>query len=79
MTKVFINDWYECLKDKGLGSSWLQRYPAPLSIKRRRLVSNARRYHLTSMQPTTDDLDYEDNQDDTISADLDLIEEFMDT
>jgi hypothetical protein len=92
MVAVFVNDWYECLETKSLGSSWLKHYPSPPMIKRCRLVSNVRLYHPTFARPDTDlptdtefdqdtntefDQDTEDDEN-IISADIDLLEELMD-
>jgi len=53
MVKVFVNHWYKVLKDRSLGSSWLQKYSSPPENKRRRLVSNVRLYHPASYKPST--------------------------
>jgi len=29
---VFLQDWYECLKSKSLGSNWLSKYQPPETI-----------------------------------------------
>lgn len=82
MVIVFVNDWYECLKTKSLGSPWLQQYPSPPSVKRRRLVSNVRLYHSTSAKLDADtigpDQDAEDNLSSPISGDMELPQEFTD-
>ena len=51
MTDVFISSWYECLKEKGLGSPWLKQYSPPSQTKRRRLVSLVKLYHSVSASP----------------------------
>jgi len=45
LIKVFIQDWYECLELKSLGSDWLSDYPRPEVSRRRRLRSNVMKYH----------------------------------
>jgi len=45
MISVFINCWYKVLKDRSLGSLWLDKFPPPPEVKRRRLISNVRLYH----------------------------------
>ena len=45
LVDVFILNWYECLKQKSLGSSWLKDYPIPPPVKRQRLTSNVHLYH----------------------------------
>jgi hypothetical protein len=60
LVDIFINDWYECLKAKSLGSPWLEAYPVPPPAKRRRLVSNVKRYHDTSNPP----IDVSESEDD---------------
>ena len=54
---IFIRDWYNCLKQRSLGSSWLKQYPAPREAKRQRLTSNVQLYHYTLAPPP--DLDTE--------------------
>jgi hypothetical protein len=51
LVDIFINNWYECLKAKSLGSPWLEAYPEPPPAKRGRLVSNVKHYHDTSKSP----------------------------
>ena len=40
-----LADWYEFLKSNSLGSSWLSKYPRPLTLHHRWLASNASLYH----------------------------------
>jgi len=42
---VFIQDWYESLELKSLGSDWLSNYTRPETVRRRRLPSNVVAYH----------------------------------
>ena len=85
MVDVFIDDWHECLRTKSLGSSWLQHYSSPPPDKRHHLVSNVQLYHSAFAQPDTDadigglDPGAKDSHVNVISADIDLLEELMDT
>jgi len=45
LVEAFIQDWYECLQLKSLGSDWLSDYPSPKTYRRRRLESNVKAYH----------------------------------
>ena len=54
MKDIFITSWYECLKEKDLGSPWLKQYSIPSQTKRRRLVSLVRQYHSASASPADD-------------------------
>jgi len=45
LIEIFVQDWYECLKLKSLGSSWLSDYPCPNTSRRRWLQSNVKAYH----------------------------------
>ena len=42
---VFVEEWYECLDRKSLGSTWLSKYDRPEVCRRRRLPSNVKAYH----------------------------------
>lgn len=64
MISIFVNDWYKPLKDKSLGSPWLDKFAPPPEDKRRRLVSNVQLYHSGSLpsdadatEPFFDDID----------------------
>lgn len=59
---VFLQDWYECLEHKSLGSDWLTRYPRPTFIRRRRLPSMVTAYHF----PNPCDME---NTDDALASD----------
>ena len=48
MIEVFIDDWYEPLGQKSLGSDWLGAWAAPSGNKRQRLPSNVRLFHSDS-------------------------------
>ena len=56
MIKVFVDDWYKCLKTKSLGSTWLHSHPIPPSIKQHWLVSMIQLYYPTSMRWKMDPL-----------------------
>lgn len=45
MVSVFLQDWYECLERKSLGSDWLTDYTRPEVCRRRRLPSYVTLYH----------------------------------
>ena len=51
MMDIFISSWYECLKEKGLGSPWLKQYSPPSQTKRCHLVSLVKLYHSVSASP----------------------------
>ena len=61
LINVFIQDWYECLELKSLGSSWLLEYPQPKMSRRHWLLSNVTAYHSGSQFP--------DDMDDTLAND----------
>lgn len=46
--EVFLNDWYDILRDQPHAASWLGEYPRPPMDNRRRLVNNVELYHPTS-------------------------------
>ena len=48
LVDAFVQDWYECLELKSLGSDWLSGYPRPDICRRRRLRSNVEAYHLSN-------------------------------
>ena len=43
-----LADWYEFLKSKSLGSSWLSNYPRPPTLHYCQLISNVSLYHSTN-------------------------------
>lgn len=45
MIALFVRDWYSLLKGASLGSPWVDDFASLPEEKRRRLVSNVRRYH----------------------------------
>ena len=57
MVTTFVNDWYHLLEKLPSKVEWLEKYPRPPEIKRRRLVSNVKLYHPDSYDPQTDPLD----------------------
>lgn len=59
---VFIQDWYECLELKSLGTNWLSKYTRPETVRRRRLPSNVEAFHFS---PSL----FVDNADDTLIND----------
>jgi hypothetical protein len=61
LVDVFIGDWYGPLKQQTPALSWLSDYPPPSQTKRRRLVSNVRRYHPTSSGDSSDSSDAEED------------------
>lgn len=71
LVKVFIDDWHKCLTSKSLGSSWIEQYTAPPATKRRRLVSNVRRYH--SSPPLFDDTELEEDLDAEDGGPIELV------
>ena len=56
MIRSFFNHWYQVLKDRSLGSSWLSDYPCPPESQRHRLPSNVQLYH-PGARTSTDVLD----------------------
>ena len=50
-----LADWYEFLKSKSLGSSWLSNYPRPPTLHYCRLVSNVGLYHSTNTVTSGDE------------------------
>ena len=50
-----LADWYEFLKSKSLGSSWLSNYPRPPTLRYRRLISNVGLYHSTNTVTSGDE------------------------
>lgn len=71
LADIFIQDWYECLILKSLGSDWLSEYPRPEVVRRRKLPSNVAAYHSTSQLPDdiNDALPNDPPSDAEISAD----------
>ena len=61
LVKVFVDDWHGCLTSKSLGSSWLEKYSTPPTVKRHRLVSNVQLYH--SSPPPSDGAELEPDPD----------------
>ena len=57
MAKLFLEDWYHLLARLPFKVKWLKNYPRPPEIKRRRLISNVRLYHISSYNPQTDPLE----------------------
>lgn len=66
MVKVFIDDWYDALDQRSLGSSWLSEYSRPSKDKHRRLISNVGRYHSDSVGSNADILGADDEHDDQV-------------
>ena len=92
MAKIFLDDWYSLLKrlpldleHLALNIEWLEEYPRPVGVKRRRLVSNVKLYHPDHYDPEIDlsgadeiVSDHEDGNSDSLSAVDDDFEELTD-
>ena len=51
LVEVFLNDWYEILRDQPLAATWLSNYTQPQTNQRRRLANNIKLYHSASTPP----------------------------
>lgn len=56
---AYVEDWYECLELKALGSDWLKSYPRPEFRQRRRLRSNVAAYHPSAFEDVDFDQSFE--------------------
>ena len=62
LVDLSLQEWYECLELKSLGSDWLPTYPRPTFCQRRRLQSNVVAYHSSASS-------HDDGKHDALTSD----------
>ena len=62
LVDLSLQEWYECLELKSLGSDWLPTYPRPTLCRRRQLQSNVAAYHSSASS-------HDDGKHDALTSD----------